>query len=168
MILRVCGKAYLFEFGLNGLIYIRENLYTDENLEEILYLGLIKNQPFLTRDDISIISQNLNDDNRLAIKSYIAASPFISNIEVAGWYQQIVGEVGIQPSDFFNMTTEEMDLAYEGYIKRKETDANIYLLAMRSFQNKKQEIKLQEDKGYEIGSLEERNQTFSILNIKED
>ena len=34
--------------------------------------------------------------------------------------------------------------------------------------NKKQEIKLQEDKGYEIGSLEERNQTFSILNIKED
>ena len=66
------------------------------------------------------------------------------------------------------MTTEEMDLAYEGYIKRKETDANIYLLAMRSFQNKKQEIKLQEDKGYESGSLEERNQTFSILNIKED
>ena len=33
------------------------------------------------------------------------------------------------------MTPEEMDLIYEGYITRKENDANIFLLALRAFKN---------------------------------
>lgn len=168
MIINFNGRKLIFEFGLSGLIYLSKNSYSNENLIEVLYYGLVRKHPYLTSGDLTLISQNLSDKDKQAIESLIAKIPSISDREVAGWYQQIVGEVGISPDDFYRMTPEEMDLIYEGYITRKENDANIFLLALRAVKDNKKEILLKEERGYEVGSIEERNQTFEQLNIKED
>ena len=168
MIINFNGRKLMFEFGLSGLIYLSKNSYSNENLIEVLYYGLIRKHPYLTSEDLTLISQNLSDEDKQAIKSLITEVPSISDKEIAGWYQQMVGEVGVSPNDFYKMTPEEMDLIYEGYITRKENDANIFLLALRAFKNNEKEILLKEERGYEIGSIEERNQTFKQLNIKED
>jgi hypothetical protein len=64
------------------------------------------------------------------------------------------------------MTEEEITLAYEGYMKRQELTANLMLLALRKASNRAwSEIRLLEDKGYSIGTEEERLAVFANLKI---
>lgn len=163
MKLEIDGKTYQFEFGLLGLIYIRDNPYKRENLTDILWYGLHRQHPYLTSEDISVLSQYVNNDS--AIHQYCKNSPFLSQAEVAEYYRQMVGEVGIQPSDFYQMTLQEIDMTYDGYITRRETDINLLLLALKT---KKTEINLRSEKKYSIGSNEEREQVFQALGIKEE
>lgn len=94
----------------------------------------------------------------------------LSPLEIEKWYAVAVGEIGIPPTDFYEMTEDEMDLAYEGYMKRIEDFANAFLLALnRSNTNHKNKLFVfTEEKGYDIGSMNERQITFKNLNIKED
>lgn len=82
----------------------------------------------------------------------------------------MVGEVGISPTEFYNMTVDEAKWAYEGYRQRQQDLANAILLAIgRAHSPHKNDLfKFVEDKGYSIGRLEDRQQTFTILGIKED
>ena len=70
------------------------------------------------------------------------------------------------PSDFFKATPEEIDLAYEGYLRRKETEANLTKLAILT-SGDDELIRLTEDVGYTVGNLTERNELFKKLNIRE-
>lgn len=64
------------------------------------------------------------------------------------------------------MTPEEINVAYEGYLRKKETEVNLTKLAiMEGISNNNQLIRLVEDKGYSIGNLEERENTFQALQI---
>lgn len=70
------------------------------------------------------------------------------------------------PTDFFSSTPEEIELAYEGYLRRKETEANLTKLALLTLEDGEL-IRLTEDHGYAVGNLSERNECFAKLNIRE-
>ena len=64
------------------------------------------------------------------------------------------------------MTPKEIELAYEGYLRRQETTANLTKIAVLEALNNNQDlIRIIEDKGYIVGSEEERNRMFKELNI---
>jgi hypothetical protein len=65
------------------------------------------------------------------------------------------------------MTVEEIDLAYEGYLRRKETEANLVKIAILTRADKDL-IRLTEDKGYQVGSLTERARVFKTLDIQDE
>ena len=94
----------------------------------------------------------------------------LTPLEVSRWYSAIVGEVGISPTDFYNMTEDEAKWAYEGYRQRQQDLANLILLAVNRANgaHKNDLFKFVEDKGYSIGKLEDRQRTFTILGIEED
>lgn len=162
MFLRTRKKIYELKFGLRGLILLRENLdiVATENLEFLLYCGLISQQPSITFQEI----QEIIDECDLS--SLKLPKKFLSLNEVQELYIKAIGEIGIAPNDFYSMTIEEINLAYEGYLRKKETEANLIKLAIAS-QHSDELIRLTEDKGYQIGNLEERNKFFEALGIKE-
>jgi hypothetical protein len=64
------------------------------------------------------------------------------------------------------MTPKEIELAYEGYLRRQETTANLTKIAVLEALNNNQDlIRIIEDKGYIVGNEEERNRMFKELNI---
>ena len=69
--------------------------------------------------------------------------------------------MGIAPTDFLQMTPEEIEWAYEGYLRRKETEANLMKIAFMSQDDEL--IRLTEDKGYEIGNSQEREQILKMF-----
>lgn len=101
------------------------------------------------------------------VNNYLASYD-LDELQIQELYKQMVGEVGIQPKEFFQMSPEEMDWAYRGYLERKETDINLVLTALNKFNNNDFDlIRLVEDQGYTIGSIKERNEFFSSLGISE-
>ena len=50
----------------------------------------------------------------------------LSKLEQEKWYAIAVGEIGIPPTEFYNLTTEEMRLAYKGYKQRQEDLLSVF------------------------------------------
>lgn len=163
MFLRTHKKIYEFNFGLKGLIIMRENanLVMANDKKFILYCGLVSKQPAITFQEIDEII-NECDLSQLDITPTI-----LSLFEVEELYTKAVGEIGITPNDFYSMTPGEIDLAYEGYLRRKETEANLTKMAIITSQNDEL-IRLTEDKGYVVGNKAEREEIFRLLNIEEN
>ena len=94
----------------------------------------------------------------------------LSPLEQEKWYAVAVGEIGIPPTDFYEMTDKEIEWAYQGYKQRQQDLANIILLAIgRARTERKNELfKFIDNKGYEISSLEDRHRTFITLGLKEE
>lgn len=162
MFLRTNRKIYEFKIGLKGLIIMRENadLVMASDKRFLLYCGLISSQPAITFQEIDEIIKEC-DLSKLDIGQNI-----LSIYEVEELYTKAVGEIGITPTDFYTMTPHEIDLAYEGYLRRKETEANLTKMAIITSQDNEL-IRLTEDKGYFVGSKAEREEVFRLLNIEE-
>lgn len=162
MFLRTNRKIYEFKIGLKGLIMMRENadLVMASDKCFLLYCGLISSQPAITFQEIDEIIKEC-DLSKLDIGQNI-----LSIYEVEELYTKAVGEIGITPTDFYTMTPHEIDLAYEGYLRRKETEANLTKMAIITSQDNEL-IRLTEDKGYFVGSKAEREEVFRLLNIEE-
>ena len=162
MFLRTNRKIYEFKIGLKGLIMMRENadLVMASDKRFLLYCGLISSQPAITFQEIDEIIKEC-DLSKLDIGQNI-----LSIYEVEELYTKAVGEIGITPTDFYTMTPHEIDLAYEGYLRRKETEANLTKMAIITSQDDEL-IRLTEDKGYSVGSKAEREEVFRLLNIEE-
>lgn len=160
MFLKTKRKIYELKFGLKGLILLRENLdiVATEKLKFLLYCGLISQQPDITFQEI----QEIIDECDL---SFLEQPTLLSIYEIQELYTKAVGEVGIAPTDFYTMTVEEIDLAYEGYLRRKETEANLTKIAIMT-SNNEDLIRLTDDKGYSIGNLKERAEIFERLQIR--
>ena len=156
MFLRTHRKIYEFKFGLKGLILMRENanLLVAKDKSFILYCGLICQHPDITFQEIDEIIKEC-DLSFLNTSHYT----FLSIYEVAELYTKAVGEIGITPTDFYTMTPHEIDLAYEGYLRRKETEANLTKTAILTSQDGEL-IRLTEDKGYTIGNKAEREENI--------
>lgn len=74
--------------------------------------------------------------------------------------------MGIAPSQFWEMTAEEVELAYEGYLRRQELTANLTKLAfIEALGGDTTPINLVGNKGYTIGSSQERAETFRQLGV---
>ena len=162
MFVRTHRKIYELKFGLKGLILLREksNLVMTEDLEFLVYCGLISRQPGITFQEVREIIEECD------LSSFSQPSNLLSFYEIGELYTKAVGEIGMTPSDFFSSTPEEIDLAYEGYLRRKETEANLTKLALITCDSEDL-IRLTEDLGYSIGNLSERDKIFKELNIRE-
>ena len=162
MFLRTHKKIYEFNFGLKGLIIMRENadLVMANDKKFILYCGLISKQPAITFQEVDEII------NECDLSNLDITPTILSLFEVEELYTKAVGEIGITPTDFYTMTPHEIDLAYEGYLRRKETEANLTKMAIITSQDSEL-IRLTENKGYFVGSKAEREEVFRLLNIEE-
>lgn len=162
MFLRTNRKIYEFKIGLKGLIIMRENadLVMASDKRFLLYCGLISSQPAITFQEIDEIIKECD------LSKFDINQDILSIYEVEELYTKAVGEIGITPTDFYTMTPHEIDLAYEGYLRRKETEANLTKMAIITSQDNEL-IRLTEDKGYFVGSKAEREEVFRLLNIEE-
>ena len=169
MIISIRDKSYIFEFGLIGLMMLRDSIKinVENNFLSVLYCGLIKYQPNITMEEVNQIFQELDEETKLSLISNAKTQIPITEMEVAELYRKAVGEVGIQPSDFYSMSRDEIEWAYEGYLRKKESEANLCVTAIKWAQSRTPDlIRLTEDKGYEIGSIKEREDTFKNLGIE--
>lgn len=166
MIIKANDRFYIFEFGLKELMFLKEYInLKEDDIQMILYCGLLKNHPNITLSEVELISRSLTEEQIALLSSY--KNKTISKEKIAELYAKAIGEVGIQPSSFWSMTEEEIDWAYEGYMGRKEAEANLMVMALDWSRNKNPNlIKLTEDKGYEVGSMEDRKLTFQALGIE--
>lgn len=162
MFVRTHRKIYEIKFGLKGLILLQEmsNSVMAEDLEFLVYCGLVSSQPDITFQEVREIIEECD------LSSFSQPSNLLSIYEIGELYTKAIGEIGMAPSDFFSATPEEIDLAYEGYLRRKETEANLTKLALITCDSEDL-IRLTEDLGYSIGNLSERDKIFKELNIRE-
>lgn len=162
MILRTQNKIYWTKFGLKGLILLSQNInkLTDEesDLSFILYCGLVSHFPQISFKEINEIIEQCD-------LSSLEYPSILSPNEIKELYTKAVGEIGITPNDFYQMTPEEIEWAYEGYLRKKETEANLTKIAFLSTDDDL--IRLTEDKGYSIGNLKEREEAL-LLCCKEE
>ena len=143
---------------LNG----KPNLNVEENADFILYCALLSNEPRITLNDL----RDIPAGQRIELAREILAEPRLTNEKINDLYLDAVGEIGISPNEVWSMTEEEINLAYEGYVHRQEFQANLMLLALHKAQNQSwANIQILEDRGYSIGSEEERREVFSNLGI---
>lgn len=144
---------------LNG----KPNLNVEENADFILYCALLSNEPHITLNDL----RDIPAGQRVQLARELLVEPRPTNEKIKDLYSQAIGEIGISPNDAQFMTEEEIELAYEGYIHRQEMQANLILLALHKAQNKSwANIKILEDRGYSIGTEQERLKVFSNLGIE--
>lgn len=144
---------------LNG----KPNLNVEENADFILYCALLSNEPRITLNDL----RDIPAGQRIELAREILAEPRLTNEKINDLYLDAVGEIGISPNEVWSMTEEEINLAYEGYVHRQEFQANLMLLALHKAQNQSWgNIQILEDRGYSIGSEEERREVFFNLGIE--
>lgn len=92
-----------------------------------------------------------------------------SKQQIEEWYKKGIGEIGLPLTTFYCLTPYELDLAYEGYLRRMELQANLFKLSfLQAKKNNTDRISIIEDRGYNMGSIEERQETFKILGIMEE
>lgn len=170
MIIRTPQKYFEVKFGLKGLSLLAQNLslYEEQNTEFILYCGLISQHPDITNEEIALVKTAVDEGNLMPGIMLAIPQSLLSFSNVGGLYTKAVGEMGIAPTEFFKMTPKEVEDAYDGYLTRKEIEANLTKLAVsQALKNIKDPIYLKEDKGYNNGSLRERQEVFQKLGINE-
>ena len=100
------------------------------------------------------------------IKSVLAILIFPSNDEVDEWYIRGIGEIGMPLSTFYCLTPYELDLAYQGYLRKMELAGNLNQLGVMRANNRNDEpISLVKDREVSQGSISERLATFANLGI---
>lgn len=160
---------YVFKVGLKGLELLGENVnyHVKDNLDFILYCGLIGQYPNITLREIYKIKNGLSDKQIEDLHKHICQLTFVSPEELSGLYSKC-SEMGLNPDQFFSLSLEEVDLMYQGYLRRKELECNLFLIAINQSKNRPQElVSFTENRGYEIGSQKEREHTFQTLGIDE-
>lgn len=168
--LKLKGGTFLFKLGLKGLMYLSKVAYKDErtNFFDLLYAGLIANQPDIKREEVEDLVEPSEIDSILAmIDSKKVVIP--PSREIEGWFKKGLGEIGLPLDSLYCLTPYELDLAYEGYLRRRELEANLtklaFLQATRGDTTPIQVIPTQE---VHKGSLQEREEMFTQLGIKEE
>lgn len=162
--LEINGKIIPLKIGLKGSMLLngKPNLNVEENADFILYCALLSNEPLITLNDL----RGIPAGERKELAHEILMWPRPSDEKIKDLYQWAVGEIGITPSEAWSMTEEEIDSAYEGYAHRQEFTANLMLLALRKASNKSwSNIQITEDRGYKIGTEQERSEVFATLGI---
>ena len=160
MIIKTHKQFYQLKFGLKGLILMAQNSQlVAKDFSFLLYCGLVSQYPNITLKEIMDIIKEGDLENFKRPK-------LISIEKIQELYSKAIGEIGMSIEDFFKSTPEEIEMAYVGYLRKKETEGNITKLAIVS-QKSEELISLTEKKEYSIGNLDERFNTFEILKINE-
>lgn len=165
------GKMFEFKFGLKAIIELNKisNLNTDEHLDEILYWGFFLSNPQITLEEIRNLDASFKQylSSKLNLLKAIKVFPSLGKVEE--WYARAIGEMGISLDTFYQMDFYELELAYQGYLRKMELMANLNQLGhLRANNNSDKVIKITEEREITRGSLEERKQVFARLGILED
>lgn len=166
MVIEYNGNSILVKLGLSGIMLLGENLKINEkDLGFYLYCCLFSFG--YSRDECNNIINSLSDQQKDMFLRYIGEKyNSLSEDQYLELYSQCVGQMGIQPSEFYKMSIDEIDSAYEGYLTNKEIEANLILNAL--IYNKKninKYISLRSDE-IQKGSKEEREKTFQYFGME--
>ena len=155
------GVTYQLKIGLKGLMYLQSLPYYSD--EDVFIASLI------TLHSVSVVeARNLYNpvnDDYLNYKPYLSeqVSSFF-NEDLRDLYSRAVGEIGISPAICLQMSPDEINLAYKGYLRRKELEANLYKLAMvEALAGNHSQIQIVEPDEYIQGTQHERELTFKKL-----
>lgn len=161
--IRIQEKVVYLKFGLKGLIELSK--FSNPNAEEILYCGLITLQPDIQLEDVASLAQNPAIQE--AIEEIFNPDQIPDTTTIEEWYKRGIGEIGLPLSTFYCLTPYELDLAYEGYLRRVELQANLTKLSFLQAQARNSDpIVVEKGRGYSLGSLKEREAMFSQLGIQ--
>ena len=164
-----CGdEVYTLKIGLKGLMILAELSINNvkDDLALVLSCALLDNQPIKNSSQIKSLIDEVGEDKLLLLLEDLYKP--ITKEKLDDLYIRGVGEMGISPNIFFTMTEEELELAYEGYLRRKELEANMTMLALfKQANNDNSTIRLIDEKKYVVGSPAERELVFSTLGLSE-
>ena len=174
------NRIYLVKFGSFSLMLLNEK--SNSNERDLL------NQQFclltIISDDGNSLSLEEKQDlfNSLTqIKSLEEIKELLSDIMVKSkgnypdfskdifeqLFEKVVGEIGLNINEFYSMSPHEIDLAYHGYLMRKQLEANCFLIALKKSQdNNATLISLLGGNGYSESTQAEREKTFKALGIE--
>lgn len=176
-------NVYQIKFGILSLILLSEILYIQDR-EELLrrkfYLSDVRRL-----DNTSLTFEEKKELFKELMQGGEGAKPLDDVLSESynlslGEYKEItkevykklfikgVGEIGLSLNDFNSMAPAEIDLAYWGYLKRKELEANCSLIALRKAKDNKATLfSLLGGQEYNYISETERKEILNSLNIKE-
>lgn len=172
-------EIYRVSFGLNSLIEIEQVLNRlDEVLKHLnepaiikvlLYYGLNKKYDFDKIDEIAndLVLEDIAEVLKNAIYSAVGEATASSMVEIAEeLYPTFVGEVGLDPTVFFDMAPNQLYLVYQGYIKRQEFAINNLLTALRLSADPEAELfSLDNELGFKLSTNTERERVLKGLNL---
>lgn len=158
--MEINGQTWWLKIGLKGIIYLQS---ISSQTEEDIFVASI-----ITLQDVSVKTARelfrsviFTADTHLPL--FKQASSFLS-LDVRELYVKAVGEMHMTPAQFFTMSPDEIEWAYEGYLRQQELQANLTKLAVVSALAKDPEpISIRGAAEYTIGSSEERDTTFKVL-----
>lgn len=167
------NKPYVLKFGLKALMILEEFLFKNrddkEKLSQLQFFLAIENNNVSYEESIELFQLCPNIVNILD-EMYAEYNKSLTHIslfqQIEELYKKAVGEMGIAPHIFYEMTPHEIELAYEGFLNRQITEANLQIIAQRKSRDKDAELlTLHKPMQIQQATEEEREETFSKLGI---
>lgn len=124
------GKIYHLKLSIQDLIDITL-LKNDEDMKKLIFILSIKDNVNL--DEKNNFYNNLKDIDNVNITTLRFSNGsdnilFITTKEINFLYSLVVGEMGILPSEFYQMSLMEIFFAYKGHLKKIEAQAKLQQL----------------------------------------
>lgn len=161
MEIEIDGKTYWLKIGPKSIMYLRQ--FPEYNEEDVFAASII------TLHNMSITEAKCLYQQAASF-CYTTYQPLFEQVisflsmDLRDLYRRAVGEIGISPASFFQMSIEEIELAYEGYLRRQELSANMMKAAvLQALSGDKSTISIAPKPEYGLGTIQEYNNTFSRL-----
>lgn len=93
--------------------------------------------------------------------------PLAFEQELEELYKIAVGILNISPSVFYTLTPHEINLAYEGYLNKREDDVNGMIVAIKKAfcEEDEEAFSIEGTLGYAKSTLAARESTFNDLGL---
>lgn len=139
-------------------IYVLKMLSVQDYSIEDIWFASTNTSPALLKDEI------LKEE----FKVFLSQIPHLDQSDIEELYIRGLGELQIDICALEQMTPQELDSAYEGYLRKQELSANLIKTAiLQSMHNDTSYIELNQQRVTK-GELAERSLIFSRLGIKEE
>lgn len=169
------NRIFWLKFGLKSLITLDDFSYSNRQEENTIKFYLALNEPSLSIKEAEEIMSQLDCDVEELLDEVMRdslggaiddTSALSIKEQVEELYSLAVGQCGISPQVFFDLTPHEIELIYLGYLKNKELEVNLNALALRRSKLKEsQPINLFGEE-CSPSTMSKRKETFSSLGIE--
>lgn len=171
------NKIYPLHLGLKSLMeYDRFSYNFDiEQRDFFLFFLAITDMTPLTYEEVEGIYKELGQTKVKELIEQVLINCLGStdltkeediNNQIEELYKIAVGELGIAPQSFYSLSPKEIELAYQGYLRRLEVQSALNLLSQRQATNSNATpFSFEEAAGSRISTIKDRNETFLALGI---
>lgn len=173
MIVKKIKNEYrVFKFGLTCLMTLKEILLNNEQpISDIMNLLSIKEGDITDGEAliVEIFKDAFNKDKVKDIYTLVDIKNFLSEVDfpqqLSFLLSSLSGKVSITPSELYSLTPYELENIYKGYLDQLELLSNcIQIATFRGNHNITEKFSLK-SANVNISTKEERDKTFSNLNI---